>query len=137
MTLRPEICATSSQTKQRKENRDRDKSPGRTFASRQNRLSHKDSPGSHTPHYKTSALYNKSRIATAGLPVVGVRGATAPAILSSRPSATLEAITRSDSAACESAGRYTMRLVTSCITGRRPRTPCGSHFTESLQRSAC
>ena len=51
-------------------------------------------------------------------------------ILSSRPSATLEAITRSDSADFESAGRYMMRLVTSCITGRRPHTPAGATCRE-------
>ena len=58
-------------------------------------------------------------------------GATTLTNLTSRPSVTLEAITRSDSAAFESAGRYILRLVTSCITGRRPQTPAGS----TLQRA--
>ena len=53
-------------------------------------------------------------------------GATAPMVLSSRPSATLEAINRPDSAVFEITGRFMMRLVTSCITGRRPRALAGA-----------
>ena len=59
-------------------------------------------------------------------------GATAPKILSSRLSATLEAITRADSAAFEIAGQHTMRLVTSCITVRHPRTPAGATLLRAL-----
>ena len=112
MTLRPRsVPLQVRRTTERK--RRQDKSPGRTFASRPNRLSHKDSPGSHTPQHHS--CFTRGRSA----------GATAP-ILSSRSSATLGAITRTVTVAFESAGRYTMRLVTSCITGRRPRTPAGA-----------
>ena len=104
-----------------------DKSPGRTFASRRNQLSHKDSPGSHIPQCLVLQISDRHSWFTRGRSA----GATVPTILSSRPSATLKAITRSDSVAYESAGRYTMRLVTSCITGRRSRTPAGA----TLQRA--
>ena len=103
-----------------------DKSPGRTFASRPKRLSLKDSPGSDTPHHM-QPIQDRHSWFTRGRSA----GATAPTILSSRPSATSEAITRSDSAAFESAGRCMMRLVTSCITGKRPQTPAGA----TLQRA--
>ena len=52
MTLRPKISATSRQTNIEKKQPRQDKSPGRTFASRQNRLSHRDSSGSHTPQHQ-------------------------------------------------------------------------------------
>ena len=62
--------------------------------------------------------------------------ATAPMILSSRPSATLEVINRPDSAACEITGRFMMRLVTSCITGRHPRAPAGATLLRATVEAA-
>ena len=59
-------------------------------------------------------------------------GATGAKILSSRLSATFEAITRADSAAFESAGQHTMRLLTSCSTGRHPRTPARATLLRAL-----
>ena len=90
-----------------------------------------DSPGSDTPQHQLTTrpvqqIQDRHSWFTRGRSA----GATAPTILSSRPSATLEAITRTDSAAYESAGRYMTRLVTTCITGRRPQTPAGATCRE-------
>ena len=52
MTLRPKIRATSSQTNNEKNTRDRIRVPGCTFAPRQQRLSHRDNPNSHTPQQR-------------------------------------------------------------------------------------
>ena len=67
-----------------------------------------------------------SRIAAAGLFVIGSRAQLPRRSCAQRPSATLEAIKRSDTAAFEIAGRCMMRLVPSSITRRSPRTPTGA-----------
>ena len=121
MTLRPRICATSNQTNNEKKTETGQKSRTHICVSPK-RLSLKDSP---RPVPCTTNPGSPQLV----YPVRSA-GATAPTILSSRPSATLEAITRSDSADFESAGRYMMRLVTSCITRRRPQTPAGATCRE-------
>ena len=133
MTLRPRICATSNQTNNEKKTETGQVPDAHLHLAKNDCLS-KTVPGvillsisSLQDQCHVQQIQDRHSWFTRGRSA----GAAAPTILSSRPSATSEAITRSDSAAVESAGRYMMRLVTSCITGRRPQTPAGA----TLQRA--
>ena len=114
-----------------------DTSPGRTFASRTNDCLSKTVPRVillHVSSLQDQCLVQQVQDRHSWFTRGRSEGATAPNILSSRPSATLEAINRSDSAAFESAGRYMMRLVTSCITTRRPQNPAGATLRRAFNK---
>ena len=111
---------TKKQTRQ-------DNCPGCTFAPRQKRLSCRDNPRSHTPQQRlttkpvpcTTSLGTRQQVdpwSKYGLETLSDFRSHHPCRFNS----------------FESTGRFIMRLVTSCITGRHPRTPAGATLLRSF-----
>ena len=115
MTLRQKMRATSSPTNNEKNKRDRTRVLDAHWHLARNDYLTEIIPG-------VILLSNGSQQNQC---LVRNTGATAPMILSSRPSATLGAITRTDSAAFEGAGRFKIHLVASCNMVRHPLTSVG------------